>query len=514
MRPRPPNVPLARRQPRRRARAALALGVLLAFTAPLSAQSAPPSDPRLEQACTAIEAGQFARARALLEPRLPETPQPVTTEAARLAEIMRRIRLDYALTAAQMHARLQRTIPDVTPADVAAWTHADLLQHRVIDGQTFYFNREPSNLLRFCDAAHARWVAAHDGQAQQPDTWRFPLVDHVAGLIQRAAQTTDPEIYPVRHQITYTITIPADHPRHKPGATVRAWLPYPQEVRQQTDVKLIRSDPPHNHIAPNATPHRTIYFEQKITAADTPTRFTATFSFVTRAVCPDLDPARAQPADPDDPDLRPYLTARPPHIPLDDDVRALAAKIVGDEQNPLARAHRIFHWVDAHIAYCAEMEYSTIPSLARKALASHRGDCGVQAMTFITLCRAAGIPARWQSGWATLPVDWNMHDWAEFHVAPWGWLPADPSYGLLEHDDPRVREFYCGHLDAYRLIVNRDYARDLVPPKTSFRSEPNDFQRGEVEIDGFNLYFDEWDWDIRIETTPPSASPTTRPAGP
>ena len=56
----------------------------------------------------------------------------------------------------------------------------------------------------------------------------------------------------------------------------------------------------------------------------------------------------------------------------------------------------------------------------------------------ITLCRAAGIPARWQSGWETKPNGWNMHDWAEFYVEPWGWLPADPSYGLQEHDDPRV----------------------------------------------------------------------------
>jgi hypothetical protein len=57
-------------------------------------------------------------------------------------------------------------------------------------------------------------------------------------------------------------------------------------------------------------------------------------------------------------------------------------------------------------------------------------------------------------------------------------------------------------MDPYRLIVNLDYARELHPPKTSFRSEPNDFQRGEVEIDGHNLYFDEWDWTFRVESTP------------
>ena len=116
--------------------------------------------------------------------------------------------------------------------------------------------------------------------------------------------------------------------------------------------------------------------------------------------------------------------------------------------------------------------------------------------------RAAGIPARWQSGYQTRPNAWNMHDWAEFYVEPWGWLPADVSYGLKASDDQRIRTFYFGHLDSYRLIVNLDYGSHLHPPKESLRSELADFQRGEVEIDGRNLYFDEWDWDFEFETEP------------
>jgi hypothetical protein len=51
------------------------------------------------------------------------------------------------------------------------------------------------------------------------------------------------------------------------------------------------------------------------------------------------------------------------------------------------------------------------------------------------------------------------------------------------------------------MIVNRDYGSPLVPPKQSLRSEPADFQRGEVEIDGRNLYFDEWDYEFEFEQT-------------
>ena len=73
--------------------------------------------------------------------------------------------------------------------------------------------------------------------------------------------------------------------------------------------------------------------------------------------------------------------------------------------------------------------------------------------------RLSGIPGRWQSGWQTKPRDLDMHDWAEFHVRPWGWLPADPTYGaeLKDHPDPAIRDFYFGHQDSYRLIVNTDF---------------------------------------------------------
>ena len=196
------------------------------------------------------------------------------------------------------------------------------------------------------------------------------------------------------------------------------------------------------------------------------------------------------------------LGERPPHIRFSPEVKQTVGHIVGNETNPLMKARRIFHFVSSEIAYCSEEEYSTIPSLSAKALSSRKGDCGVHAMLFMTLCRAAGIPARWQSGWETQRTGADMHDWAEFYVAPWGWLPCDPTrppYGVQQSDDPAIAEFYFGHLDAYRLIVNRDYGTDLVPPKQSFRSEPLDFQRGEVEIDGKNLYYPHWDYDIDVK---------------
>ncbi|HEV2970615.1 MAG TPA: beta-L-arabinofuranosidase domain-containing protein [Pirellulales bacterium] len=455
-------------------------------------------DPLIAQARQFVDSGEFAKATKLLD-----SGHPADARASDvLREVIERIRVAYTTDADAMLAKLKQSIPDVTAEDLERWRKAGQLQSRTIDGRVWYFNREPANLFRFCDEAIRRRTPAAD----KKPAWR--LEDHLARVIAATKDGTGPEVVPIRQRITYSLTVPASAPGFKPGAVVRVWLPFPQEYRQQKDVKLVRSSPKYGLLAEssNGNPptagaaQRTLYFEERVHEPPEPMTFEEVFEFTSSAYYPVLDDAKAVPlpADYSEGDLG----ERPPHIRFTPEVRETVARIVDNETNPLAKARRIFHFVSNKIAYCAEEEYSTMPSLSTKALASYKGDCGVHAMLFITLCRAAGIPARWQSGWATERVGLDMHDWAEFYVAPWGWLPCDanrPPYGLQDSDDPAIREFYFGHLDSYRLIVNRDYGRDLVPPKQSLRSETLDFQRGEVEIDGKNLYYPHWDYDIHAE---------------
>ncbi|MGM0377217.1 MAG: transglutaminase-like domain-containing protein, partial [Bacteroidota bacterium] len=80
-----------------------------------------------------------------------------------------------------------------------------------------------------------------------------------------------------------------------------------------------------------------------------------------------------------------------------------------------------------------------------------------------------------------------------------GWVPVDVSFKLQESEDPRIREFYLSGIDAFRFVVNKDYGRSFCPPKKWPRSEPWDFQRGELEWAGGNLYFDQWNWDMEVK---------------
>jgi transglutaminase-like putative cysteine protease len=450
-------------------------------------------DPKVSEL---IEQGKYAAAEKLLQQEVEDREAPITSDAAIQLEILRRTRHDFSLSEEGVLSELKQSIPDATAADIDRWREAGDLQARMIDGEYRYFRNAVGNLFRFNADARAR---RKFGSIPEK---KFKLDALLEELVTLAETADSVEVYPVKHNVRYELAVKRGNARLKPGAKVRAWLPFPQEFRQQKEVKLISSEPVHKVLSENGAPHRSLYFEETITNANEPPRFVAEFEFVTSAYCPKLDAAQAKPYDVNSEVYREFTSERPPHIVFSPKVKQLAAEIVGDETNPLEKARRVFRWVSGNIPWCSEMEYSTIPNIPEKALQARRGDCGVQGLTFITLCRAAGVPARWQSGWQTKPNDWNMHDWSEFYVEPWGWLPADASYGVRKHDDPRVRDFFCGNMDPYRLIVNLDYARELQPSKTSFRSEPNDFQRGEIEIDGHNLYFDEWDWKFEVKSQP------------
>ena len=85
-----------------------------------------------------------------------------------------------------------------------------------------------------------------------------------------------------------------------------------------------------------------------------------------------------------------------------------------------------------------------------------------------------GIPARWQSGWNTFPGAKSIHDWSEIYIAPYGWIPVDPYMGIFAmryattlkpEQRLKIRDFYFGGLDQYRMIANSDHNQQLSTPK-------------------------------------------------
>ena len=143
-------------------------------------------------------------------------------------EIIRRVRIDYSLSAADLLEKLKPSIRDVTQNDLERWRKAGEVQFRLIDGRIAYFGREPSNIFRFCgEAKDAR------GKAAERADWT--LEQHLARVIAEAKRTGRRQVVPIRHRVHYSLTILPDAPGLKQGAVVRVWLPFPQEYRQQQE---------------------------------------------------------------------------------------------------------------------------------------------------------------------------------------------------------------------------------------------------------------------------------------
>ncbi len=431
------------------------------------------------------------------------TPESLVVSLAAERQRLALLRRDFSRTPEQVLERLRKDMPSVSAWDLDRWQAAGVIQWLPIDGAPRYFRREPANLYRFCPEAKKLRDAAAKAQPQSTETAEstaaasaLPKKITVPDVLAAADASETPIVLPVRMHARHVITV---HPDLVPeGKIIRCWMPYPQEYQQQGDIRLIATDPPEHHIAANGSGQRTIYFERPAAPAGQPTVFTAEYEYTTAAYAPRIDPALVRPYRADDPIVARYTREQKPHIPLTPEVRRLAAEIVGGETNPYRKAEKIYRWMDENIRYASEMEYSIMPSVVEKIMATRKGDCGVQVLMLVALCRAAGVPARWQSGWATEPGDWNMHDWAEFYVEPYGWIPSDPSFGLRKSDNPRVRDFYIAALEPYRMIANHEIESPFDPPKKFWRSDPVDNQRGEVEWDMGNLYYDEWDYDVSV----------------
>jgi len=442
-----------------------------------------------------VDAGHFNAAEAKIAGTLAQASPSLRNALAFERERMRRMRLDFSLTAEQAQARLRRQIPDLSSAEFAAWDAAGLLEHLVIDGQTFYFNRAPSNLFRLSEAALERrsstTPAWTDGPNETANAHHREVRDQVLKTGKHSAA-------PRRVRVTYSLTVNPD--AVPAGETLRAWLPFPRtRPGHQQDLHLIQSMPAKHDIAPESAMQRTVYLERRAEARK-PTMFSITYELTVFGQYHPIDPANVRPLSGSPaPALALQLVERPPHIVFTPAMRKFSREVVGTETNPYRVAQKLFAAVD-RIPWAGAREYSTISNISDYTLHAGHGDCGQQTLLLMTLLRLNGIPARWQSGWVYADDGYdNMHDWAQLYLPPYGWVPMDVTFGLLKSGDPQIDSFYLGGLDAYRIAFNDDFSQPFVPAKQHARSDTVDSQRGEVEWRGGNLYFDQWDYKFEAQ---------------
>ncbi len=413
------------------------------------------------------------------------------------SDLHQRLLADFCKSESDIKEYIRRYIPNVTDSMIHLWENSGALEFMELDGKKLYFHNAGPNLFRvdsLCREIKKR--KEHIGLSGSEKV----NLNHLPKVITEVCSKGVNVVEPKRMKVTYTITV---SPNVVPdGKVVRCWLPFPHRgIPRQTDIQLISASEDKYELAPDTAIHSTLYME-KLAEADKPIVFSETFEYTSSAEWHSLKPEDIKPYDKSSDLYKVYTSEREKHVVFSKRMKDLAAELTGEETNPLLKARRIFQYINDNYPWASAREYSTIDNIPEYVLDNHKGDCGQVTLLFITLCRISGIPAHFQSGFMVHPGENNLHDWCEIYFEGPGWVPVDMSFGIpifAQENNDELYWFFLGGIDSWRMIVNQDYGKELHPAKKYPRSETVDFQRGEVEWEGGNLYFDKWDYCLDVE---------------
>ena len=409
--------------------------------------------------------GDVARLNRVIDLKLQKDIPEALKERLRLEkEIMALWPRAYPFDTAEALRRLRECFGDFSEEELNELRDADAVEWAYLNGEVHYKNNFLNNLIKTRPAYAAR----------VKDQTRLAAEKEKEALLNDAIQRTrrDGQLN-CRFRVRSEMRI--DVPEERKGQPVTAHLPVPKEYAQVRNFQILSVSHPDAVLAPADYPQRTICFRA---VPDKP--FFVEYTYETHMKYNRPDPAEVLEQQPSF-----YTEESPPHIAFTPYLRMLAKEIVGNETNPLLKAGKIYDFITTKMIYSFMRAYMTMPNVPEYGASSMKGDCGVQALLFITLCRIVGVPARWQSGLYVAPGDEGEHDWAQFYVAPFGWLFADPSFGggAYRHGDLERWHFYFGNLDPYRMPANSEYQHDFFIPSRHLRYDPYDNQDGEAEWD-------------------------------
>ncbi|HEX9022117.1 MAG TPA: transglutaminase-like domain-containing protein, partial [Nitrospirota bacterium] len=167
------------------------------------------------------------------------------------------------------------------------------------------------------------------------------------------------------------------------------------------------------------------------------------------------------------PDVKKYIQAQF-WIPSDNKkIRSLSREITKRKTGVLQKARAIYDWTventrrDPNVPGCGVGNVEA-------TLSSRSGKCADISSVFVSLARAAGVPAREVFGLrlgrpGETDITDGHHCWAEFYLPGTGWVPVDPAdvqrIMLQQRLDlaaaASYREYYFGAVDEYRIALQR-----------------------------------------------------------
>lgn len=417
-------------------------------------------------------AGYFDEARAMIENRLAldDLPEPYRNRLIIELKSMEHFEDCYVKTEEEVLKEIRAKVPEFTDEDFNKLIIAGKLEWAFIKGEKRFLRSTVRNLFN-----------------QTPQLWRpennsyetsKKLFEEVMDGVEDGDELK--AVIHIRHDLSVRDEALIE------GKILRVHLPVPVERQQIHNLEILNISPEPVSMPDKEDVMPAAYFE---VTAEKGQVFSVEYKFDNILTYHDLSKADEQKIaetlakDGYPEDVLPFLEERGPHILFTPYLRKLAAELKGDETNPLRIARAMYDYITCHLSYTFVRDYSSIDCVAESMAINRRGDCGMQAILFITLCRIAGVPARWQSGIDAEPDDVGNHDWAQFYLPSIGWVYADLSFGMGSklHGNEDRWNFYFGNIDPYRIPLNCDMQYEFNPPRQFLRFDTVDNQLGEIE---------------------------------
>jgi transglutaminase-like putative cysteine protease len=274
-------------------------------------------------------------------------------------------------------------------------------------------------------------------------------------------------------ELVVTIAAPDD------SDDVRVWIPYPASNSEQSISRVATSGnfTQSGIYREKETGNLALYADWVIPAK----KRTITLAFdVTARELVKKDFPAVEPALPDE--IKEYLKSTV-FIPTDGRIGEIAREISGDKQRISEKARAVYQWV------------------VEKIITKRSGKCADISSVFVSLARAAGVPAREVFGLRLGKKDEEdmtdgHHCWVEFYVPGYGWVPADPAdvrkIMLTDNLDikgaQKIIDYYFGAVDEYRVVLARGGRGYYLNPRQ--KDGPlNYFMYPYAEVNGKSL---EW----------------------
>lgn len=427
--------------------------------------------------------GDFERAERVIDMRLQkDIPKPLRKRLLIEKWVLKRMPLRYIYTEEEALRQLEETIDGATAEELDRLRDEGAAEWIFVKGQVRYKDNFVENLLK----------TRKELTGRLKDSSRAEEMSRGKELLDRTIEAMK-EKGGLAYRMHIRASLKVEKEAERVGAFIRVHLPIPVEKGQVKNFKLLGTSVEPALTAPPDCSQRTVCMETNLKPEqefwveyefENHTGYTNLMDALERKV-----PDRVNPEKPADESLTPYLEEQLPHIGFTPYMKALAEQILEGETNPLRKARRIYDYITTHIMYSFVRQYATIDNLPEYMATGLKGDCGIYALLFITLCRIAGVPAKWQSGLYATPLTIGCHDWAQFYIEPYGWLYADCSFGGSAWREGKKErwDFYFGNTDPFRIPMCSEFQQEFIPPKSFAREDPYDNQVGEAEYEDRGL---------------------------